>query len=391
MQVVCYVQGVWHSQYISLSLPSSPKAGFYNSYQPPLALASKETFFTRQQKNVTCQINKDTNSYYTTPICIYSWIIINALRQKMLSWRMGICWCHIENVSDFYLINKTFTFKFFPSGNKFGFAGNIWACLSANITMLKVVSGIINEPQKLRLPDIVEFTHFSFRTWTFITILASYFRRCSSDMPASWSVDSTSLFLAKNFVWRFCFSLASAKFTWFKFLCLSQLYTLKDQIINVATKFFCKYQLTVWLSIQNFYSHFTKVTRKWECFGQIVEPCKDELCIWMVLLNLQTSSLKRVVPNSGVGADELDRIWFGFWNLCNFEVLKCVKCRCLVGPIILFFSVAALKGIFLRVQNKGVIYNRILYVWEINVAVHCYTNLIKMRCLLFSFFSLSLH
>jgi hypothetical protein len=31
-----------------------------------LALASKETFFTCQQKYVTCQINKDTNSYYTT-------------------------------------------------------------------------------------------------------------------------------------------------------------------------------------------------------------------------------------------------------------------------------------------------------------------------------------
>jgi hypothetical protein len=82
MQVVCYdVQGVWHSQYISLSFPSSPKSGLYSSYQPPLVLASKETFFTRQQKNVTYKINKNTNSYYTTPICIYSWIIINALNE----------------------------------------------------------------------------------------------------------------------------------------------------------------------------------------------------------------------------------------------------------------------------------------------------------------------
>ena len=56
-------------------------SGLYISYQPPLALASKETFFTCQQKNVTCQINKDTNMYYTTPICIYSWIIINALSE----------------------------------------------------------------------------------------------------------------------------------------------------------------------------------------------------------------------------------------------------------------------------------------------------------------------
>jgi hypothetical protein len=36
---------------------------------------SKETFFTHQQKHVTCQINKDTNLYYTTPICIYLRII----------------------------------------------------------------------------------------------------------------------------------------------------------------------------------------------------------------------------------------------------------------------------------------------------------------------------
>jgi hypothetical protein len=57
------------------------ESGLYNSYQPPLALASKETFFTHQQKHVTCQINKDTNVYYTTPICIYLWIIINALNE----------------------------------------------------------------------------------------------------------------------------------------------------------------------------------------------------------------------------------------------------------------------------------------------------------------------
>jgi hypothetical protein len=29
----------------------------------------------------------------------------------------------------------------------------------------------------------------------------------ASDRPASWSVDSTRLFLAKNYVWRFCFLL----------------------------------------------------------------------------------------------------------------------------------------------------------------------------------------
>ena len=36
-----------------------------------------------------------------------------------------------------------------------------------------------------------------------------------------------------------------------------------------------KYQLAVWLSIRNFYSHFTKVTLKCERFGRIVEPCKN--------------------------------------------------------------------------------------------------------------------
>ena len=129
----------------------------YNSYQPLLALASKETFFTHQQKHVTCQIKKDTNLYYTTPICTYSWIIINALNETEYAyriWGMGFSWYHIAywnifHVSDFYLINKTFTFKLFLSGNKFGFAGNIWACLSANITIHNVVTGIINEPKKL--------------------------------------------------------------------------------------------------------------------------------------------------------------------------------------------------------------------------------------------------
>jgi hypothetical protein len=43
--------------------------------------SSKETIFTRQQKYVICQINKDTNSYYTTPICIYLYIINNALNE----------------------------------------------------------------------------------------------------------------------------------------------------------------------------------------------------------------------------------------------------------------------------------------------------------------------
>ena len=42
-------------------------------------------------------------------------------------------------------------------------------------------------------------------------------------------------------------------------------------MIGDGTKNFWKYQLAVWLSIQNFYSHFTKVTRKCESFGRNVE------------------------------------------------------------------------------------------------------------------------
>jgi hypothetical protein len=38
------------------------------------------------------------------------------------------------------------------------------------------------------------------------------------------------------------------------------------------------YKLAVWRSIQNFYSHFTKVNRKCECFGRSVEPSPRFLC-----------------------------------------------------------------------------------------------------------------
>jgi hypothetical protein len=40
-----------------------------------------------------------------------------------------------------------FTFKLFLSGNKFGFAGKIWSCLSANITIHNIVTGIINDTE----------------------------------------------------------------------------------------------------------------------------------------------------------------------------------------------------------------------------------------------------
>ena len=54
-------------------------AGLYNSYYMFVA-PSKQTFFTSQQKYVTCQINKDTNvsSVY---MYIYLYIIINPLNE----------------------------------------------------------------------------------------------------------------------------------------------------------------------------------------------------------------------------------------------------------------------------------------------------------------------
>ena len=54
---------------------------------------------------------------------------------------------------------------------------------------------------------------------------------------------------------------------------------------------FRKYQLAAWLSTQNSYSHFTKVTRK--CFGRIVEPC--------IIANVLASSVLDCVfePRSG--------------------------------------------------------------------------------------------
>jgi hypothetical protein len=94
---------------------------------------------------------------------------------------MGFPYLNIFYVSDF----NTLTFKLVLSGNKFGFASNIWACLSANITIHNVVTGIISEPQKLQLPDIMEFMLFSLRTRTFITILAYTSVDVASDRPAS--------------------------------------------------------------------------------------------------------------------------------------------------------------------------------------------------------------
>jgi hypothetical protein len=81
-------------------------------------------------------------------------------------------------------------------------------------------------------------------------------------------------FLAKTNLRRFCFLLIMSEL-------IARFKRQENQSQNLnwkknigeGMKMFRKYQLTVWLSIQHFYSHFTKVTRKCECFGRIVEPC----------------------------------------------------------------------------------------------------------------------
>jgi hypothetical protein len=116
------------------------------------------------------------------------YIINNALNEtedaQLRNGHLLMPYLNICMLKTFIMINKTFTFILFLSGSKFGFASNIWACLSANITIHNVVIGIISEPQKLQLPDIVEFTFYSFRTRTFITILAYTSVDVASDRPA---------------------------------------------------------------------------------------------------------------------------------------------------------------------------------------------------------------
>ena len=140
---------------------------------------------------------------------------------------MGFCWYHIETFFmflTFIMINKTFTFKLFLSSNKFGFASNIWSCLSANITRHNVASVIVNnEPQKLRLPDILESTLLSFRSRTFISIVAWYFHQCCI-REAIFTICWFNWFILseKKMEECFVFTHRSVKSTWFKtFVCES--------------------------------------------------------------------------------------------------------------------------------------------------------------------------
>ena len=58
--------------------------------------------------------------------------------------------------------------------------------------IINVVTGIIDEPPKFWLPDIVEFALSTFKTWNFITFLAWYF--------CGYCINNLTI---KNFVCRF--------------------------------------------------------------------------------------------------------------------------------------------------------------------------------------------
>ena len=139
--------------------------------------------------------------------------------------------------------NKIFTFKLFLT------VTNLVLPAISGPAFLQTPHYIINiatnwnhkEPHKLWLPDIhvVEFVLSTFRTRNFITFLAWYFRGYCINRPALWQVNSTGLFLGKNFVCRFLIftyrgHLQVLKVCDLKLLCLSQLCSLKDRKIKVG-------------------------------------------------------------------------------------------------------------------------------------------------------------
>jgi hypothetical protein len=72
--------------------------------------------------------------------------------------------------------------------------------------------------------------------------------------------------------------------------------------IGEETKMFWKYQLAVWLSMQNFYSHFTEVTRNCECFGRIVEswhvPYLNLLMVGFMVFNATFNNISVILWQS---------------------------------------------------------------------------------------------
>jgi hypothetical protein len=75
-----------------------------------------------------------------------------------------------------------------------------------------------------------------------------------------------------------------------------------------------KYQLAIWLSIRNFYSDFTKVTRKCECFGCIVEPCLGDFKLTWLFGSCE------LLPSLGFRCCRWHR---HLWSSVNFYILIC--------------------------------------------------------------------
>ena len=132
-----------------------------------------------------------------------------------------------------------------------------------------------------RLPDIVEFTHFSFRTQTFITILTLYFRRCCI-RQASFMIRWFNQFI---FIEILCmnvlFSLARIKSTWFKTFMSESIVHFKIpdnqcQNLNGKTRLVRERKCSGNINSLSGYQYrictgiLHLVTRKCECFGRIV-------------------------------------------------------------------------------------------------------------------------
>jgi hypothetical protein len=122
-----------------------------------------------------------------------------------------------------------------------------------------------------------------------------------SDRPASWFVDSTSLYLAKNFVWRFCFFahrwlLTSVKSMWFKTLISESMVWFKRsenqcQNLNWKIRSVRERKCSGNINSPSGYQ-YRIVTHKRECFGRIVEPFFSR---WIDIYRTQVSDWTIVV------------------------------------------------------------------------------------------------
>ena len=137
--------------------------------------------------------------------------------------------------SDFYLINKTFTFKLFLSGNKFGFVCNI--CLSANKRCYwnrKWATKTLDfqTSWNLRISALEPEPSSLFWLHTSVDV--------ASNRPASWfnQFVFSEKFCMKGLFFAHRGHFQALKVRDLKLLCLSQLCVLKYWIINVLLAFY---------------------------------------------------------------------------------------------------------------------------------------------------------